>query len=237
MSADPGEPGRFRWDAGRVAPGHYTLAIEEPEPKQIEIDVPTSGRSDVRINFGRPVDVVARVVDGESGAPIAEGSLEFRLGDREYSTSRSVDEEGVVRWRSSATRLELIRFSNHPSSQPPDFWILDERRVALRVGRNELTVRVEPTCGIHFSMTQDGQSFEWPEDLAFEVSALPAEWKGTPSFAYEVSTRYPWCWVEEPGHYRVEFAPVAGFEPIDPFEIDIPRGTFVERSIALVEAR
>lgn len=40
--------------------------------------------------------------------------------------------------------------------------------------------------------------------------------------------------VDAPGRFRVTIPAIAGYQPIDPFEVEIAAGEFVEREIQLV---
>jgi hypothetical protein len=42
-----------------------------------------------------------------------------------------------------------------------------------------------------------------------------------------------WIAVRSPGRYRVSVPCIEGYQPVEPFEVEIPRATFVDREIQI----
>jgi hypothetical protein len=223
VRAIDGSPGSYDWDVGQVPVGHYSISLDDPTLTCGEqIDVPVSGRTDVRLVVAEPADVSLQVLDTERGLPI------------EVTEVRS----GLFCWGSGAnwnatTKSYFIRVASGSAT----LTITDRDRSFTRTfdvnpGRNEISFTLPRPCGIVLYCHDGAQRVRWPRHPLGLIDVATSE-RPTQSdvCAYDDSDLGIRITTETPGRHVVSIRHVEGFEPTAPFEIDVPPGQFVEREV------
>lgn len=230
MQAVEGSAGLYRWSAGLVPPGRYVAKVGVLQIQSL-VDVPPEGCQDVRIVIGDPADVRLRAVD-EDGAdtevdtvlwcgPRAMLGGEMSLNPATYDASSK-----TYQFRAPAGRVVIriwdrrFRFNNETITVEP--------------GPNEHTVHLERSYGVILTLSDGEMKVRWPEHNYPSIESLG--YKGAVAASGDDADGY-YMAVSAPGRYRVKVPNIDGYEPVPPFEIDIPKAEFVTRNVALQRRR
>jgi hypothetical protein len=103
-------------------------------------------------------------------------------------------------------------------------------------GDQELVVRVRPTCGVSFDFVCDGARVD-PQSLPswnVKLERIDGVKRKTSPILRDSQ---PAIAVGDPGRYLVKVPDLDGYEPVAPFEIEIPTGEFVKTTIELRKKR
>jgi hypothetical protein len=233
MVALPGRPGWRRWSAGAVPPATYEFTIDEAVFAHVE-KIGPAGNDHVELKLGEPALLIVHVVDEASGAPVPLKLLRYTAAylDGWTGVFPSADLTRDAS-RESYTARVPVGAGRIESFDDWD-WTLDESEAPLEVrsGEQEVTLRVHRTCGLLLALACGGAKVDWPEDLPLECRLEPVGDEGK------------WLWtgdehglsrlaVSRAGRYRVKVPEIPGYAPVEPFEVDVPAGRFVTRTIEL----
>jgi hypothetical protein len=233
MVALPDRPGWFHWNAGDVLPATWRFEVRGAGYSHDQ-KVGPAGDDHVELRLGEPAKLIVHVVDEASGRPIELKWLQFiPAGDElAYGLARTIDLE-YDRSRSRYSAVVPVGAGTFESIESEE-WTLDAAtsRVDVHSGEQEVTLRVHRTCGVIVALSCDGAKVAWPEDLGFECKIEPvAASVGTTWMA--MNDELPRFGVAVPGRYRVTLPKIPGYAEVEPFEIDVPAGEFVTRTVAL----
>jgi hypothetical protein len=230
MQPVEGTPGLYRWSAGKVPPGKYVATIHAVE-MQFPVDVPPEGNEEVRLEIGEPADVSVHLVD-ESGADAEVKSVHW-YGERAPGKTGGGLESATYdpatrtyQFRAPAGRVVIHIWDRR-------FRFINET-IDLDPGPNEHTIHLERSCGIILSLRDGDAKVKWPEYRYPSVESLGAE--GAEAGSGDDPSGY-YMAVSAPGRYRVKVPEVDGYEPVPAFEIDVAKGEFVTRNVALQRRR
>jgi hypothetical protein len=233
MVAIPGRPGWFHWSAGDVLPATWVFTVEGTGfSSAIRIDPP--GNDHLEFTLAEPATLVLHVVDAASGQPVkiewlgftplrsgewlvGASSINFKYDEEQARFSGSVPiGAGVITSFGDAT------------------WTLDDEstRVEIHAGEQEVTVRAHRLGGVIVALACGGARVAWPEDLGFECEIEPVDDKGHVA-STSMRDELPCLAVTLPGRYRVKLPEIPGFAPVEPFEVDVPAGEFVKKTVEL----
>jgi hypothetical protein len=228
-----GSPGLYRWDAGQVPAGLWEVTIDRFGFGQ-QITVPEEGEPNARIVIGEPADLAVHLVDAESGleAQVEAGSLSWRCASPEVSggaEDATYDPSThAFQLRAPAGEVELNLWERRYRWQT--------QRVTLRPGPNEVTLRLQRACGIVLTL-RDGDAAVSPDEAfsGLELTRAGGSRELPESSGYDGKEVY--FVVGSPGRFRVMIPSIDGYDPIEPFEVDIGPGELVKREIPLVRKR
>ncbi|MFO0983530.1 MAG: hypothetical protein U1E76_17665 [Planctomycetota bacterium] len=206
LQAVPGQAGRYRWDLGHLSPMRYTVRCRGQELAEIVLEPP--GRDDIELTLPEPADVTVELIEAETGrvAPIDE----FDSCPRNQATGRfefrvPAGERWFTLWQKD--------------------YELEQERILLRPGANDLTLRVRRASGVEV-VQKCGREII-PMTDGFSLRPLGGELEGGVSGP-------GWAKVP-PGRYEVTIADVLGFRSVAPFPIEVKAGAFLQLEIELQE--
>jgi hypothetical protein len=191
------------------------------------------GRTDVEIVIGEPSITVIHVVDDATDRPVSDvklfwncrrpkestgGGLEPATWDADISAFRANAPAGEVEWSIHGVEHELV----------------SDRFTSLVAGPNEITLRVRRNCGVVLYLEDGSHRIAWDDQVQWAVSLVRVDGdlrvRGAMGGSESHGAYYV---VDAPGAYRVTIPPLAGFEPIAPFEVNVPPAGFAEHVVEL----
>lgn len=232
MVALPGRPGWLHWSAGEVLPATWRFTVLGAGYSHEE-KVGPSGDDHVELRLGKPATLVVHVVDEASGSPIKLKWLRYvPTGDELiYGVSQNID----LKYDGSRSRyLAVVPVGQGAfESFEAEEWTLDPTtsRIEVHSGEQEVTLKVVRACGVIVTLACGGAKVAWPEDLAFESKIEPIDPAGRTTWMSMRDDLH--LGVAVPGRYRVTLAKIPGYAEVEPFEVDVPAGEFVTRTVAL----
>lgn len=224
-------PGWYQWSAGTVTPATYAVRVDGAGIVS-RVEVTAAGNPNVEIVLPDAAQLRVRVVaaaDGKvveidhlSWSPVSE--QETFMWDAGISLDR--DASGVYSAQVPVGRGALASWGD-------ESWEFDEQEVGADVhaGTQELVVRVHPTCGTNLELDCDGTKVPW-DDLAFQIKIEKLDGSDASSWKTYRDGRAV-LGARAPGRYRITLPEIAGYEPVAPFEIEIPAGEFLTKKVAL----
>jgi hypothetical protein len=246
---DPGDPNceTFTWDAGRVLPGTYRVAVELFGPLSRDarharrITVGEAGDVSARIDVPKPCDVEIDLVDDSTGAPATvefvsvhprDDAEEADLGS--LFIRSEIGKDGAVKFRCPAGPIQL--------------WIHDTRLgdrheiLDLSPPTYHGTIRLARQGGIHLRWMQGAPPAK--ADRFFVVTLYSIGSDGAVTELDLDDEMSEWIPVPKPGRYRVEIGieadddeegdESAGIAPID---VTVPSESFVDVDVQLPEPK
>jgi hypothetical protein len=233
MVALPGRPGCYRWSAGDVLPATWRLDLQSAGFFHDEKLGP-SGNDHVELKLGEPAKLIVRVVDGTSGRPIELQWLQFVS-----------ENDGLLFGFAASINLEYERDRSVYLATVPvgggtlesfggEQWSLDPERTRVDVhsGSQQITLQARRTCGLVLALSCNGANVAWPSDFAAGCKIDPVGSDGHMSWVSFRTGQRRFA-VTTPGRYRVTIPAIPGYAPVDPFEIEVPAGEFVMKTVEL----
>ena len=112
-------------------------------------------------------------------------------------------------------------------------WKLDPPASAvIHAGDQELTLRVHHATGVRLNLSCDGVSVPWTEEMVSGGTFESVDGDGTLTDKINQTSAALFV-VSGPGRYRFNLAAIAGFAAVEPFDVDVPGGEIIERSLEL----
>ena len=230
MSHPKGDERTLLWDAGPMRTGTYLATIRGIEHRLVIDAERAGGETRVDIEIPPLVTVRAEVVDAVTGAPLEPERVQWCDGPLPGVSSRSL--VSCKRLLGSGT-FEFVAPQGQVEVRAALFGYEDASQELELAGR-EAHARLELHCatGIWLALREGEATL--PVDLDF--------WRGVRvvSSDGERAHRFPregrggaLLIVDGPGHYAVSFPELAGFLPLQPFEVDVGAGEVVERVLAV----
>jgi len=217
-SAD--DPGLLHWEAGAVSPGEYLLVVQELQLAW-RIEVPPVARHEEHVELPPLGEVVVRVRDAATGAPILLDGLA-------WSRARP---DGVVMWSLASVSREPgetdLRFAAPVGPISVHVESTDHARdpyvpsVTVGPGTSTLTVELEPLEALLLTL-RDGEAVV-PVRWGMHLSVEEVGGDGTGSLRSNAGGVAK-VLVSRPGTYRVDLVPPDGFAPVEPFEVQVFAG-------------
>lgn len=225
----PGDADLWRWDAGLVMSGLYSVEIGD-----WAVDAPVlvgeSGVVDLYLELPAPADVTLRVVSAETGGELDVRGLTWRAvaADDDGRQAASVSIEPTV--------LGLCRFRCLPGEVEIACGMrgieIESNRVALVPGENDVTLRATVTCGVLVVVSSRSLGHDGRPSFSMTLSYRRADGSGPVGTAGSeqglVSLSLP-----EPGDYEVTIDPIEGYEPVEPFQVTVGIGEWTHHALAL----
>jgi len=226
-------PGWYRWSAGTVPAAKYVIQVEGAGLVKL-VDVAGAGDKNVEIVLPDAATLRVRVVASTHGKPVHVEHLLWRPRAEQETLFGS---QGVSLDYDAARGCYEGRVPVGPgtlTSFLDESWEFDEEEPGIDVhsGSQELVVHVHPTCGAIFDLACGGAKVPWDEHAAFEVKLTAIE--GGRGLAWSsFRDGHPVIAVRAAGRYTVTFPALEGFDAVAPFEIEIPSGEFVTKTVEL----
>jgi hypothetical protein len=117
-------------------------------------------------------------------------------------------------------------------------WVLEGETATIEVhaGEQELVAKAHPICGVTFDLSCDGAKVAWNERETWGIQVVRSDNVNRISWSSFRDSR-PVIAVGEPGRYTVTLPAIDGYEPVAPFEIEIPAGQFLQKTVELQKKR
>lgn len=223
----PHDPESFRFDAGLIAPGRYEVQVS-PFQWVLVHDVGPTGDVACRIEIPPPTHVSVRVLDALTGGPAKIENISWFVQRPEEVNGGSLESVGRDP-KSGLFEFDCVTAPIEVHIWEDGYSFLNETHV-LVPGANEITIHLSPSCGIDFLLRCDGRPILFPRGFDFDLTSVSGDGQTVASsFGDERQRRV----VDVPGRYRVAIPAIQGYLPVEPFEVDIAAGTFVEHVIEL----
>jgi hypothetical protein len=195
------------------------------------IDTGTSGRDDVRLEVGAPARVTLQVVEDLSGRLVADAELRWHCQWPEGITFGSF---GDTDWNPETQSYLLVAPAGgidlHLGGR--DYVMQGDGLLQVHPGDNALTLRVTRACGVLLTLVDGATRVSWEDEVQVGVQVIEIDGAGQSYFSGWEDQACYWI-VHAPGRYEIRIPEVAGFEPIDPFVVDIPAAEFVKHTVIL----
>lgn len=221
-----GNPALFRFDAGMVDTGRYRAEVRPFQYSDVLL-VGDAGAADVRIQVPPPGEVVVRLVDASSGAPVAVPRMNWSYqGPAEPQSSEftSVDanDDGIFRFLAPQGPVELRIWEE-------GLQFVSEK-IEVRPGLNDIRLTMTVACGVEFELYDGADRLPWPQGLHVELEEPGGDGAAT-----------SWTWldfgmrivVSHAGGYRLTLGEVPGYQPIPPQELQIRPGMMLRHDVLL----
>lgn len=228
LRPDPGSPGVYPFSFGKLVPGTYVASLSDVG-QAWEVEVPTTGLTDLRLDVPPPVQVTVAVRDSATGE-ISELAQRLRWepkfdGHRNSSRfAQAARDEATKRFRLTVPEGPVSVGASHRQLARNEltFEAKDGLEVELLVQRIALAKIV---------LQHEGRTIPWPEDYDFDHSCRHIDGEGKILMRGAGSTGARFT-VSEPGRYRVTLPKVEGFLLPEPVEMELspeePREITVE---------
>ena len=248
MSLGPNEEGRrlLEWSLAGLQPGLHTIDLQ-PYRHRLWLDVSDqSRRLDVRLP--EIAEVVVRAVSGRDGSPAPIKSLRWTIVD-DYDRGiidgsgqpwglTEMGTDGAFHFAAAVgSKVVLV-----PPADEAARSMLAEAGLTImggsdghviHPGLNELSFEIRPRCGVRVELRVDGERI--PTDYVgnqIRIESVERDHGGRfvgDCLEVGVSGRYR---VVLP-HLSADHARRRGFVPVEPLELDVPRGEIVTAVIEL----
>jgi hypothetical protein len=231
MTKVPESSGLYRWNAGHVAAGRYEVTMYAFE-YQVIVDTGPGGRSDVEIAIAPPADATLHLRDIQNGLPAEGVHLLWNCKRPSASSGGSMErtrwdaDTKTYRFRAPAGEVELSIFESDWELESPEL-------VTLQPGPNVLTLDVRRMAGIHLSLKEGDRIVPFPMEWFWsaEVKCLRGDGDGRAGSASEDEGTIS---VTVAGLYVIAVPELPGFEPIPPFQVEVPDREFIEYTVQVV---
>ena len=230
----------YRWDAGEVAAATYEVRLREFGLHWL-VETGSTGNRDVELIVAEPAEVTVKIV-GPDGEPMFFEHVlwaDAPRSDPGLPHARSAEWDGqreLHHFRAPEGPLTVVVMDDRHD-------ILGERQHRIVAGQtNEITLRVRPASGVAVSLRDGPHLVPWHQSPWTEPAFPPVDLRRVgpgPGRIWEMDTLLfmggPTVRLEvtRPGRYSVTVADQPGYLPVEPFEIEIPEGEFVERVVEL----
>jgi len=239
-TAQAGRAGGYRWNAGVVLPATYMVQVKGAGIVK-QVVVPASGDPNVEIVLPESALLRVRVVDSADGTPVRMKNLQWQphaaeLTVEEFSGLATVDLAYDAARKSFGARVPV-----GPGSLVANFdekWVLDDETETIEVhaGEQELVAKAHPICGVSFDLSCDGAKVAWNENVSWQIQVVQSD--GVSRIAWSsFRDSHPVLAVADPGRYTVTLPAIDGYDPVAPFEIEIPAGQFLQKTVELRKKR
>ena len=219
LEVDPadGEPGfdAFRFSHPGLDVGRYSLGVRVP-PLRIEFDLPPAGLADLRVVAPPPAQLVVRLHESETGAPVRPALLY-------WAASRDGQPIGSMEAVSYASDLDGYRIVSVPGEvvllpEDEDGIELPEPVVPLPAGSSEASVPATRQTELEVVLLDNGVPQPFPE--GWRVRFFRPEEQEPLEVLLRASTVLRRAQLPAGGRYRIEFDPFPGYQPLPALEFE-----------------
>jgi hypothetical protein len=112
----------------------------------------------------------------------------------------------------------------------------DTSMVEIHAGEQEIVAKSHPICGVSFDLSCDGAKVAWNEHDSWEIKVVRSDGVSRMSWS-SFRDSHPVIAVDDPGRYTVTLPAIDGYDPVAPFEIEIPAGQFLQKTVELRKKR
>jgi hypothetical protein len=219
MAPDPARQDVYAFDAGTVAPGRYSLAVEGVGSPSWILDVPEAGTTSVWIEVPPPIEVSLRLVE----------SATRELSDLAVIAWSCVSPDGtvVVRADMLARNEATGAFEFVAPEGAVAIRIFDSRYRLLRetlevaAGTATFEIAVEPSTALHLELSAGGRRLPIDPARRPRVAGIDPECQPVGS---AMLTSLVIVYLSKPGRVRVTIPDEPGYLPVPPFEVDVAAG-------------
>ena len=201
-------------------PGVFRLQLSAP-PSTFGFEL-VDGRP-LHFDLPAPRELVVRTFDGETGEPTDPQFLlvtDPRSGGSAIASSEELA-TGVRRLRLAVDRATLLVGTGQS---------IVTRQVELTDDVTEVRVRLGEQPELTLRFVADGRPLEPPSSYAPSFEHLDGDRAGERILRSGLGSEQTF-WFSAPGRYRVNLDPIPGFEPLEPFEVELRTGEPVTREV------
>lgn len=228
----PDRPGWFAWNAGTVPPAEYEFTVEASGFAQLETIAPP-GNDHVELVLAEPAHLDVDVVDEATGQKVTLAWVAWRAFHAE-----------TIQFGSGEIQLAYDPVRRHYSGVVPlgegcvrvwdNDWTFDQLHAGATIhsGDQLLTFNVRRATGIAVELWCGTTKVPWTMPLIERcvIDSIDAPGASTDRALRDETLVVG---VSAPGRYRVTVPEIPGYAPVDSFEINVPEGQFVTRTIYL----
>ena len=226
LATVPGDPETLRFDAGLLPTATWRFSIESLAfERDLRIAAPDSDR--VKLEVPEAGTLFLTVLDSTSGQPVNVGDVGWRVAGAWILVApgfRFHDIEGSHR----LAALLPVGAGNFDLGLGSE-WRLDLPASAIiHPGEQEFTLRVHHAHGVRLKLECGGTHVFWSTEATFGVSFESIGGDGA------VTSFHDGLFVvSRPGRYRVTIPTMEEFAAVEPFEVDVPTGEYLEYEVEL----
>jgi hypothetical protein len=232
MEPVAGRNDTWRWDAGELPSGTYSITIHGTSMTKV-VDLPPRGATNVALEVPTHATLRVRVVSSRDGSPVKLSWLDWTPA-REEGAATGVSPILLLYDEATRTFVSSVPIGRGEiESFGADLWALDEAtRAEIFPGEQELVARVHPIGGASLALSADGKPLEVGRRVVDAITVAPVGRSG-PCIWKRLRDRSPAFAVDPPGRYVVTLPKIAGYEQVAPFEVDVVVGTFAKVPVEL----
>jgi hypothetical protein len=217
--------GLWSWSAAGLQTGRYQIWMMELE-WGVVVNLPETGLTDVHLELPLPAQVRVTTSDADTGLPVeVDEVLWYCRWPEGVNGSGLEDAKRAARdlWTLRAPRTTVVLHVWDPQFE------FVEQEVDLTAGDADVSLSLRRACGLVLSLLDGTTVLPWTDEFAAEFEPVDhdgrATWSGRgPNLRQGVSA---------PGLYRVQVTAIPGYLPIEPFELQIPAGQWLEHTVKL----
>lgn len=220
MQLVDGSPRVFHWTAADVEPGDYRFGIWSLGASG-EWSIGEKGRKDLRIVVGPCGEIAVRILDASTGSPIDTSSVHWE----------SVTDCDLTREKVSDPYVGRVPIGSGTLGGLGGMQLVERASLEIHPGQNEFTLHARRSPALILELASDGWRVPWPEYDACGVEPIGHDGDVDGDTTDEDENKL--VRFSDPGRYRITIPPIFGFEPVPPFEVDVPDGKPLVRKVEL----
>jgi hypothetical protein len=231
MPSVPGDPQTLCFDLGAMPSATYRFTVESLAFERL-VRIAESGSDHVALEVPEAATLYLTVVDSASGRPVDVKGVAWRPGTGAWSlVAPAIGFHPVDAGARLAATLPVGegKFALALAGE----WRLDPpASTVIHAGEQEFTLRVHHANGLRLKLECSGAAVEWKEEMPIGVKFESVDGDGVVTFVTGSKGSALFV-VSRPGAYLVTIPAIAGYADVEPFEIAIPAGEFVEKTVEL----
>ncbi len=205
----------FRFSHPGLDVGRYSLGVRVP-PLRVEFELPSAGLADLQVVAPPPAQLVVRLHESETGAPIRPALLY-------WAASRDGQPIGTMEAVSYASDLDGYRIVSVPGAvvllpDDEDGIELPEPIVPLPAGSSEASVPATRQTELEIVLLDNGVPQPFPE--GWRVRFFRPEEQQPLEVPLRASTVLRRARLPAGGRYRIEFDPFPSYQPLSALEFE-----------------
>jgi hypothetical protein len=231
MAAEPGDPETLRFDAGELPSATYRFSIDAiPFLRELRIAAPDS--EGVKLELPEAGTLYLTVVDAASGEPVKLRDVSWRPDTGAWSlrspTYRFSAREGDARLVATIP----LGAGDFDVGLRGEWKVEPPASAVIHAGDQEFVLRVRHVNGVRLKLRCGGAAVPWTPEMPLAVRIEPVDGDGvrTDATGFEAAATFT---VSRPGRYRITLPALDGYADVEPFEVEVPQGGFVEKLVEL----
>lgn len=217
----------FGWSTDGLPPGRYAALVEEC-CFLVPFEVGPQGNERVRIELPAPGDLLVRFVDAQTGR-------EIEVEHASWWTDRAVWEGGVsgapLRRQETGGWATQVLPGRIRIAGSAEGYVVSDAHFDARPGRNELTVRLEPACGVELVL-RDGEAVVPWDNERWQLQLQDAN--GRSGIRYWSGGRFT---AFRPGEYTLHLRGPAEYQAVAERQVTVEATRFTRVEIELRRPR